>query len=52
MGETHPAPQSGAAILVQCLLNHGVEVVFAYPGGANPSWRPKALDLRRGRPAH
>ncbi len=27
--------QSGAAILVQCLLNHGVEVVFAYPGGAS-----------------
>ena len=22
-------------ILVQCLLNHGVEVVFAYPGGAS-----------------
>ncbi|HZY83625.1 MAG TPA: thiamine pyrophosphate-binding protein, partial [Gemmataceae bacterium] len=35
MGETHPTPQSGAAILVQCLLNHGVEVVFAYPGGAS-----------------
>src|SRR5713226_10684774 len=29
------AKQSGAAILVQCLLNHGVEVVFAYPGGAS-----------------
>src|SRR4249919_2829132 len=28
-------PQSGADILVQCLLNHGVEVVFAYPGGAS-----------------
>src|SRR5215472_5232208 len=27
--------QSGADILVQCLLNHGVEVVFAYPGGAS-----------------
>ena len=26
---------SGAAILVQCLLNHGVDVVFAYPGGAS-----------------
>jgi acetolactate synthase-1/2/3 large subunit len=26
---------SGAAILVQCLVNHGVEVVFAYPGGAS-----------------
>jgi acetolactate synthase-1/2/3 large subunit len=30
-----PSPLSGAAILVQCLLNHGVEVVFAYPGGAS-----------------
>jgi acetolactate synthase I/II/III large subunit len=28
-------PQSGADILVQCLLRHGVEVVFAYPGGAS-----------------
>jgi acetolactate synthase-1/2/3 large subunit len=29
------APQSGADILVQCLVNNGVEVVFAYPGGAS-----------------
>ena len=28
-------PMSGAHILVQCLLNHGVDVVFAYPGGAS-----------------
>ncbi len=27
--------QSGADILVESLLNHGVEVVFAYPGGAS-----------------
>ncbi len=27
--------QSGSDILVECLLNHGVEVVFAYPGGAS-----------------
>ena len=27
MGETQPRPQAGADILVQCLLNHGVEVV-------------------------
>ena len=27
--------QSGADILVETLLNHGVEVVFAYPGGAS-----------------
>jgi acetolactate synthase-1/2/3 large subunit len=38
MAETHVSqglPQSGADILVQCLVNHGVEVVFAYPGGAS-----------------
>src|SRR6266481_5299238 len=29
------APLSGADILVQCLINHGVGVVFAYPGGAS-----------------
>src|SRR5205085_9964313 len=28
-------PQSGADILIQCLLNNGVDVVFAYPGGAS-----------------
>ena len=27
--------QSGADILVECLVNHGVDVVFAYPGGAS-----------------
>ena len=27
--------QSGAEILVQCLINHGVDVIFAYPGGAS-----------------
>jgi acetolactate synthase-1/2/3 large subunit len=35
MAETHATPLSGATILVQCLLNHGVDVVFAYPGGAS-----------------
>src|SRR5947209_4727962 len=35
MGERAGTPQCGADILVQCLLNHGVEVVFAYPGGAS-----------------
>jgi acetolactate synthase-1/2/3 large subunit len=34
IGQLH-TPQAGADILVQCLLNHGVEVVFAYPGGAS-----------------
>src|SRR5467141_4069046 len=32
---TEKQPQSGADILVQCLVNHGVELVFAYPGGAS-----------------
>ncbi len=27
-------PQSGAEIVLECLIRHGVEVVFAYPGGA------------------
>jgi acetolactate synthase-1/2/3 large subunit len=35
MKETTPTKLSGAAILVQCLMNHGVDVVFAYPGGAS-----------------
>src|SRR4051794_39606256 len=35
MPETTATLQSGASILVQCLINHGVDVVFAYPGGAS-----------------
>jgi acetolactate synthase I/II/III large subunit len=35
MKETPPTKLSGAAILVQCLIHHGVDVVFAYPGGAS-----------------
>src|SRR3982751_2270487 len=35
MAEKSSSPQTGADILVQCLVNHGVEVVFAYPGGAS-----------------
>jgi acetolactate synthase-1/2/3 large subunit len=35
MAETPTVLQTGADILVQCLVNHGVEVVFAYPGGAS-----------------
>src|SRR5438270_13591856 len=35
MSERATTPLSGAAILVQCLLNHGVDVLFAYPGGAS-----------------
>ncbi|MCS7014829.1 MAG: biosynthetic-type acetolactate synthase large subunit [Gemmatales bacterium] len=32
---TGTAPLSGADILVHCLVRQGVEVVFAYPGGAS-----------------
>src|SRR5947207_2013863 len=35
MSEPEATPLSGAGILVQCLLNHGVDVIFAYPGGAS-----------------
>lgn len=35
MADKATMPQSGSDILVQCLLNHGVEIVFAYPGGAS-----------------
>jgi acetolactate synthase-1/2/3 large subunit len=35
MGDGKATPLSGADILVQCLLRHGVELVFAYPGGAS-----------------
>src|SRR6476619_883993 len=35
MSDKNPKLQSGADILVQCLVNHGVDVIFAYPGGAS-----------------
>ncbi|MCI0464216.1 MAG: biosynthetic-type acetolactate synthase large subunit [Gemmataceae bacterium] len=35
MADSSPQARSGADILVQCLVNHGVEVIFAYPGGAS-----------------
>src|SRR5215469_3455166 len=35
MGAKSVQPQSGADILVQFLLHHGVDTVFAYPGGAS-----------------
>jgi acetolactate synthase-1/2/3 large subunit len=35
MAEKNGPLQAGADILVQCLINHGVDVVFAYPGGAS-----------------
>src|SRR5438046_6047641 len=35
MGDRTVVPQSGASILVQCVINQGVDVVFAYPGGAS-----------------
>src|SRR5579862_7356005 len=30
-----PSPTSGADIVVQSLVNHGVDTIFAYPGGAS-----------------
>ena len=39
---------SGADVVVQALVNHGVEVVFAYPGGASI---PLHQALTRFRPA-
>ena len=33
--KTATKPQLGCDILVQCLVNHGVDTVFAYPGGAS-----------------
>src|SRR5450755_784746 len=35
MSNQQAKPISGADILVQCLVNHGVDTVFAYPGGAS-----------------
>lgn len=35
MHTSQAKPTSGADILVQCLVNHGVDTVFAYPGGAS-----------------
>ncbi len=34
-GSPNNQPMSGADIVVQSLVNHGVEMVFAYPGGAS-----------------
>ncbi len=30
-----PKPLTGADVLVESLVRHGVEVIFAYPGGAS-----------------
>jgi acetolactate synthase-1/2/3 large subunit len=35
MSEPQATPLSGATILVECLLRQGVDVIFAYPGGAS-----------------
>jgi acetolactate synthase-1/2/3 large subunit len=32
---TTPQLQCGSDIVVQCLVNHGVDTIFAYPGGAS-----------------
>jgi len=33
--DASPQPTSGADIVVQSLVNHGVDTVFAFPGGAS-----------------
>jgi acetolactate synthase-1/2/3 large subunit len=33
--QTAPEPTSGADIVIQSLVNHGVDTVFAFPGGAS-----------------
>ena len=35
MADATKTPMTGADILVRCLINHGVDTVFAYPGGAS-----------------
>src|SRR5262245_13030334 len=35
MSSTDATPRTGANILVECLIRQGVDVVFAYPGGAS-----------------
>jgi len=35
MADSPTPPMKGADILVQCLIRHGVDTVFAYPGGAS-----------------
>ena len=32
--QTSPQLSTGADIVVQCLVNHGVDTIFAYPGGS------------------
>ena len=46
MPELTSSPQSGADIIVQCLINHGVEVIFAIRRGQHAdSPGPDALQL-------
>src|SRR5213596_3894688 len=35
MSDDKNTPQLGCDILVQSLINHGVDTIFAYPGGAS-----------------
>ena len=43
---------NGADILVQCLVNHGVDVIFAYPGGASMPMHQALTALQRQAPHH
>lgn len=46
--ETKTRPLTGADVLVESLVRHGVEVIFAYPGGASMPIH-QALTRRRDR---
>src|ERR1700746_3295754 len=56
MAEKKGAPQLGCDILVECLVRHGVDTIFAYPGGASmplhQSLTRYSKDLRTILPRH
>ena len=47
-----PVPTSGADIVVQSLVNHGVDTVFAYPGGASIPAAPGVHAISRSPARH
>ena len=54
--QTPQKPQLGCDILVECLVRHGVDTIFAYPGGASmplhQSLTKYSKDLRTILPRH
>ena len=48
--KTSSTPITGADVLVESLVRHGVEVVFAYPGGASMPHAPGADPVPRPDP--